>query len=82
MTKEPTIVGLAYIIDFNDDKTTCRVRLCDENGLPTGKVLTGVKYLPGATPVRVPLPDMPQWEQESMAWQNIRYNSHRLVEIE
>ena len=38
-----TILGSGRIIDFNEENATCRVRLLDSNGLPTGKVYAAVK---------------------------------------
>lgn len=75
-------IGLARIVDCNDDKTTCMVRLLDEDGLPKGRILTGVKYMPNAVPERIkPLPVLPEKELNTIAGQNVLYNSYIDVEI-
>jgi hypothetical protein len=77
------IIGLARIVDFNEDGT-CRVRLFDENKLPQGKILTGVKFQSDAQPVTIAetLPELSGHELDTMARQNLFYNSHRRVVIE
>ena len=37
------IIGLARVVDFSEDSKTCRVRLCNALGLPSGEVLENVK---------------------------------------
>ena len=76
------IIGLARIVDYNEADQTCRVRLCGENGLPDGAVLTGIPYLPTAMPIKVPLPQLSDEELDTMARQNLMYNSHSPVRIE
>jgi hypothetical protein len=74
------IIGLARTIDFNG--THCRVRLCDKDGLPNGAVLTSVKYLSGEPPMSVSLPKLSDHELDTMARQNLLYNSHNPIVIE
>ena len=75
------IIGLARTIDFNGDGT-CRVRLYGDDGLPSGKVLTGVKYSSDTMPTNVPLPKLSDNELDTAARQNLFYNSHHPVTIE
>ena len=80
--KNRKIIGYARIIDCQESGYY-RVRMLDEDRLPKGRVLTGVKLLPDAEPVAVnkPLPDKSEQELDAMAYQNILYNSHLPVEI-
>ena len=39
------IIGSGRIIDFSEENATCRVRLLDSDGLPTGKVYAEVKMM-------------------------------------
>jgi len=90
--KTQKIVGRARIVDWSEDRTTCRVRLCDEDGLPNGAVLTGVKYLPYETVDRrqqsvvedkeFAAASLSGHELDTMAQQNLFYNSHHPVTIE
>jgi len=92
------IIGSGRIIDFNEENATCRVRLLDNDGLPTGKVYANVKMthdVPGPTlpelrkqiqqeAARVS-PQLSTWsdhELDTAAKQNLYYNSHQPVKIE
>jgi len=77
------IIGLARIIDRNDDGT-CRVRLFDEDRLPKGAVLAGVTFRPEIPPVAIttPLPELTDEEFDTIARQNVLYNSYEPVIIE
>jgi hypothetical protein len=39
------IIGIGRIVDWNEESTTYRVRLCDGGGLPQGEVLTGMAHV-------------------------------------
>ena len=82
-----TITGVGRIVDFSPNGATCRVRLYNNDGLPTGKVLTGVKYIPGnieldTTASRFHVANMSDDELNTIARQNMCYNSHFPVVIE
>lgn len=81
--KKRKVIGLARTIDI-DESGICRVRMFDKNNVPTGKVLTGVRFLPDAPPVTLaqPLPELSQIELDSITWQNVLYNSHQPVVVE
>jgi len=83
------IIGIGRIVDWNKESTTYRVRLYGEDGLPNGAVLTGVKLLKETTvdsaavcnlPSAV-LPQLSDEELDTIARQNLLYNSHNPVEI-
>ena len=76
------VIGLARIVDYDEKRQTCRVRLCGDDGLPNGVVLADIPYLPTATPVNVSSPKLPDEELDTMARQNLMYNSHHPVTIE
>ena len=90
MTKTCKIIGAGRTIDFSEDGKTCMVRLLDEEGLPGGKVLTGLTFLPEGADAELtaqagqktehlcPLQDH---DIDTMARQNILYNSYMEVEI-
>jgi len=88
------IIGSGRVIDFNEENATCRVRLLDSDGLPTGKVYANVKRTHD-----VPEPALPELRQriqqeaarvstwsdhelDTAAKQNLYYNSHQPVTIE
>ena len=81
-------IRLARVIDYSE--TTCRVRLLDDNGLPTGLVLTDVPFVNELDAGLLALvkehaalfPKLPDQELDTMARQNVLYNSYRPVEIE
>jgi len=79
--KTRKIIGLARTVDYNKDGT-CRVRLYSEDGLPNGTVLTGVKFLSNAVSIADPLPKLSENELDTIARQNLFYNSHYPVTIE
>jgi len=82
MTDQLNIVGSGRIIDFDEGGETCMVRLLDEDGLPRGPVITGVKFssniVLGNTETLSP---RQAHELDTMARQNILYNSCVEVEI-
>ena len=86
--KTQKIIGQARIVDWGEDRTTCRVRLCNEEGLPNGAVLTDVKYLPcetvqsAAEEKESAAASLSDHELDTMARQNLFYNSHQPVTIE
>ena len=90
MTKKPKrqFTGTARIIDFSEDRSTCRVRLYDAAGMPTGEVLTDVKYTPNdvwlnqlAKKIKPIVSDIPDNDLDTIAKQNLYYNSHEPVII-
>jgi hypothetical protein len=89
--KTQKIIGIGRIVDWNEESTTYRVRLCDSGGLPQGDVLTGVKLLPAGADAELtafakqhaePLFNLSDDELDTMARQNLLYNSHNPVIIE
>jgi hypothetical protein len=82
------IIRLARVIDYSE--TTCRVRLLGSDGLPTGQVLTDVPLVCELDAGLLALvkehaalfPKLPDQELDTMARQNVLYNSHRPVVIE
>lgn len=76
------MIGLARVVDYDEKRQTCRVRLCGEDGLPNGAVLAGVPYLATATPMKVSVPKRSEEELNTMARQNLLYNSHQPIVIE
>ena len=80
-------IRLARMIDCNE--TACRVRLLDDNGLPTGQVLTDIPLITNPDAGLLALvqehaasfPKLPDQELDTMARQNLYYNSHQPVEI-
>jgi hypothetical protein len=84
-TGSEKIIGFGRLSDTNDDGT-CRVRLYKE-GLPCGEVLS-IPYLPDvslpSSAARHSLPHevLTDNELDTMARQNVMYNSFMEVEIE
>ena len=83
------IIGSGRIIDFNEENATCRVRLLDSDGLPTGKVYANVKMAHNAPELRAQMQQyatlFSTWsdhELDTAAKQNLYYNSHQPVKIE
>jgi len=88
MRETQKIIGGGRIIDFNTDGT-CRVRLCNAHGLPTGQVLAGIKFVSDNAELtafaqhhRPFFAERSDDELDKMAKQNVYYNSHNPVEIE
>jgi hypothetical protein len=84
--KTNRVIGVARVIDVSEDGTTCRVRLIDEGGLPTGEVRT-VKFMPDTPESRAwaeqcTLPTLSDHDLDTAARQNVYYNSHQPVIIE
>ena len=75
-------VGYGRIIDISEDQTTCRVRLCDSNGMPIDNALTDVKYIADLANKQRPVADLSDDELNTIARQNMCYNSHFPVVIE
>jgi len=82
------IIGSGRIIDFNEENATCRVRLLDSGGLPTGKVYTNVKIASDVPELRMQIQQeaarVSTWsdhELDTAARQNLYYNSHHPVTI-
>ena len=91
------IIGSGRIIDFNEENATCRVRLLDNDGLPTGKVYAKVKMAHDVSEPALPelrkqiqqevargSPQLSTWsdhELDTAARQNLYYNSHHPVTI-
>jgi len=75
---------LARMIDHNG--TTCRVRLLGSDGMPSGAVLTDIPLVrePSAAVCRLPsaVSQLSDHELDTMARQNLYYNSHQPVIIE
>ena len=63
---------LARIVDFDPGGATCRVRVLDRDGFPTGPVVENVKLLPKLGVGVV----------DALAKQNVYYNSFRETVIE
>ena len=83
------IIGSGRIIDFNEENATCRVRLLDNDGLPTGQVYTNVKIARNVLELRKRIQQeaarVSTWsdhELDTAAKQNLYYNSHHPVTIE
>ena len=88
MKQTDRIIGGGRIIDVNNDGT-CRVRLCNATGLPTGQVLAGIKFVSDHAELtafaqhhRPFFAEISDDELDKMAKQNIYYNSHNPVDIE
>ena len=82
---------IGRIVDFSDDGMTCRVRLLDAYGMPTGKVLTDVKYMSDVSDAKLKaqvrqyaalFPKLSDQELDNAAKQNLCYNTHDHVVIE
>ena len=87
--RDRRFVGAGRIIDFNKDGTTCRVRLCDDEGVPMGNVLIGVKFAPDDAELAAfaiknapPFSNLSDHDLDTAARQNLYYNSHNPVVIE
>ena len=85
------VVGVARMVDVDEGGMTCRVRLFSDDGLPTGRILTGVQVLAEAKDEALlafakqkieSFPKRSETELKAAAWQNALYNSHVPVEIE
>ncbi len=84
------IIGTGRIVDFSEDGTICRVRLLDDNGMPTGQVLTDVPFVSELNTELLALvkkyttlfPKLSEHELDTAARQNLYYNSHQPVIIE
>ena len=87
------IIGSGRIIDFNEENATCRVRLLDNDGLPTGQVYTNVKIARDVPELRMQIQQeaarvssqLSVWsdhELDTAARQNLYYNSHQPINIE
>ena len=81
------VIGLARTIDTCSDGTL-RVRLYSGSGLPDGAVLTGVIFRADTPPLKItpPLPGfsgsgLSGSELDTIARQNLHYNSHNPVVI-
>ena len=87
MSKTQKIIGAGRIIDVNEDGKTCMVRLLDEKGLPQGAIITGIKIASERADVELitsakqKVKLLPENELDTMARQNIMYNSYMEVEI-
>ena len=82
-------IGAGRIIDFNKDSTTCRVRLCGDDGMPMGSVLAHVKFAPDDAELtafaieHAPVfSNLSDHDLDTAARQNLYYNSHNPVVIE
>ena len=88
INKIQKIIGGGRIVDFSEDGTTCRVRLLGSDGLPTGEVRTGVKFLPDADVQELVrqyaalFQNLSDQEMDKAAKQNLCYNNHDPVVIE
>ena len=83
------VMGAARVVDFNADKTACRVRLCSAGGMPMGKVLTGVRFIPDdaqlnafVSSLQIPDSSISDHDLDTAAKQNLYYNSFFPVVIE
>ena len=82
-------IGAGRIIDFNKDGTTCRVRLCGDDGVPMGNVFTGVRFVSDDAELtafaikNAPVfSNLSDHDLDTAARQNLYYNSHNPVVIE
>ena len=85
--QKPKIIGLGRIVDTSKDGRTYIVRLYNETGLPKGEIITGVKFaseranaeLTAWAKSKIKL--LSDDELDTIARQNILYNSYMEVEI-
>ena len=85
MMSRKKIIGTGRIVDV--EGTTCRVRLCDAEGVPNGKVLTDViltdapEMLTLARQHRPVFAELSDHELDTIARQNLYYNVFEEVTI-